>query len=82
MVRTQIQLTTQQAQLAKELAAERGVSIAEVIRQALDAMLQSRSRPSRDEIRRRALAAVGAIKDGPTDLSSRHDDYAVEAFEQ
>jgi hypothetical protein len=82
MVRTQVQLTARQAQLVKELAAEHGVSIAEVIRQALDAMVQSSPRVTRDEIRRRALAAVGAVRDGPTDMSENHDDYAVEAFEQ
>ena len=36
MIRTQIQLTEAQAEKAKRLAAERGVSMAEVIRELID----------------------------------------------
>ena len=82
MVRTQIQLTPEQAQAAKRIAAERGVSMAEVIRQALDRYASETSPgPDRGELVRRALAAAGAVKAGPSDLSARHDDYLAEAYE-
>ena len=45
MVRTQIQLTEEQAALVKQIAAERQVSMANVIREALDRSLQSRTIP-------------------------------------
>ena len=41
MVRTQIQLTEEQARLVKQIAAERRVSMAEVIREGLDRTLRS-----------------------------------------
>ena len=76
MVRTQIQLTVEQAEKAKRLAAERGVSMAEVIREAVDRL------PTRDRAGRfaRALAVVGTGRDieGMTDVSLRHDEYLAE----
>jgi hypothetical protein len=81
MVRTQVQLTEEQAQAVKQMAIERGVSIAEIIRQSVDAFVRSGGRPSQAELRKRALAAAGAVRGGPPDLSERHDEYAVEAFE-
>lgn len=81
MVRTQVQLTEKQAAAVKQMASERGVSIAEIIRQSVDAFLRSGGRPTQAELRERALAAAGAVRDGPPDLSERHDDYLAEAFE-
>ena len=80
MVRTQIQLTPHQAEAIKREAAERGVSMAEVIRSCIDAHFRAAHRPSEDEVRRRALSIVGMIKDGPSDMSVRHDDYLDEAY--
>jgi Arc/MetJ-type ribon-helix-helix transcriptional regulator len=79
MVRTQIQLTEEQAAGLKRLAAERGVSMAEVVRDAVEQALAA------DEIaarRARALAVVGKFRDreGKTDVAERHDDYLAEAF--
>jgi hypothetical protein len=83
MIRTQIQLTEEQADKAKRLAAERGVSMAEVIRQLLDATPE---RDDRAERFARALAAVerGGFRDreGKTDVSLHHDEYLAEALEQ
>jgi hypothetical protein len=82
MIRTQIQLTDEQAAAAKRLAAERGISMAEVIRQALDRELRSGS--DRTERWRRALSVVGKFHDieGKTDVSERHDDYLADIYEE
>jgi hypothetical protein len=40
MIRTQIQLTEEQARRLKAMAAERGTSVAELIRQGVDDLLQ------------------------------------------
>jgi hypothetical protein len=79
MVRTQVQLTPQQAEAVKRVARERGVSMAEIIRQSVDAYVQTGVSPTPSELRKRALSILG-IAHGPTDLSERHDDYLGEAF--
>lgn len=83
MVRTQIQLTQEQAAKAKRLAAERNVSMAEVIRQLLDEATEG------EDPAERLTRAVDAIKrggfhdrEGRTDVALRHDEYLAEALEQ
>jgi hypothetical protein len=83
MIRTQIQLTEAQAEKAKRLALERGVSMAEVIRELIDGA------PERDDRAERSARALAAVRrggfrdrDGRTDVSVRHDEYLAEALEQ
>jgi hypothetical protein len=76
MIRTQIQLTEEQARALKDLAAQRGVSMAELIRQAAEHLLAENSK--RDK-RRRALEAIGRFP-GPSDLSTNHDAYLAEDY--
>jgi len=81
MVRTQIQLTDEESRKAKRLAAKYKVSVAELIRRSLDRTLREEVIPPDDEeIRRRAIAAIGSFHSGPNDVSERHDDYLVEAY--
>jgi hypothetical protein len=61
----------------RRVAAERGVSIAAVIRDAVDDVIDGRDWPER---RRRALAAAGRFSSGRTDVSDHHDEYLAEAF--
>jgi hypothetical protein len=82
MVRTQIQLSPSQAEAVKRLAAEQGISMAELIRQSVDAYLSGARRPTQDEVRQRAMALAGCLRGGPADLAVRHDDYLAEAFGQ
>ncbi len=80
VIRTQIQLTEDQATRLRRIAAERGVSIAEVIREAVDRL------PDRDDRAERWARALAAARrgfrdrEGATDVSVRHDDYLAEAF--
>jgi hypothetical protein len=80
MIRTQIQLSEQQAQALRDLAARRKVSVAELIRQAVDEQLRSARTVDRQERKRRALAIVGRFHSGQSDLSVEHDRYLAEAF--
>jgi hypothetical protein len=80
MVRTQIQLTEEQAEKLKVAAACRGISIAALIRQAIDALLSQYDEPSPKEMYQRAARAAGAHHSGTSDAASRHDDYLAEEF--
>jgi Arc/MetJ-type ribon-helix-helix transcriptional regulator len=82
VIRTQIQLTEEQAAKLKRLAAARGVSMAEVIRDAVDNLSD---RDDRAERWARAIAAVRGTRardrEGKTDVSVRHDEYLAEILE-
>ena len=82
MVRTQIQLTEQQARRLRLRARERGLSLAEVIRRYVEKGL-SEEAPNRGALYERAASVVGRFRDrrGARDVSSRHDRYLDEAFE-
>jgi hypothetical protein len=80
MVRTQIQLTTEQAQTLKSLASKQGVSMAELIRRSIDRYLLSEQQPDRRLIRERALSMAGKYASGQNDIGERHDDYLSAAY--
>lgn len=82
MVRTQIQLTDGQARTLRTLAAAEGRSMADIIREGVEALLAERGVRDREEVRRRALAVVGAFRSGLSDLGAEHDRYLAEAFDQ
>jgi hypothetical protein len=75
MVRTQIQLTETQARRLKKIAMDTGASVAEVIRRAVDNMLQRIPKESSEERIRRALEIVGKFRSGRRDVSQKHDGY-------
>ena len=77
MVRTQIQLTERQACALKELAARRGVSLAELVRQGVERILVDADQKDK---RRRAAAVLGSFDAGPTDVSVNHDLYLAEDY--
>jgi len=80
MVRTQIQLTREQAEKIRRAAIERRCSVAELIRQAIDSALKSGSAVDMDERRRRALDIAGQFSSGRKDISRRHDEYLADSF--
>jgi hypothetical protein len=82
MVRTQIQLTEEQADTLRELAERERVSMAELVRRAVDDLIRRRGEVSREERRHRALAAVGRHRSGLGDLAREHDHYVADAFER
>ncbi|MFH1736687.1 MAG: ribbon-helix-helix protein, CopG family [Actinomycetota bacterium] len=81
MIRTQIQLTEAQAEKLQQLAKERRVSMASLIRQAVDETIARELAPSDLEKRRRALEVAGAFRSGLHDLGTRHDEHLNKAYE-
>jgi Arc/MetJ-type ribon-helix-helix transcriptional regulator len=81
MVRTQIQLTHEQFEAVKRMAASRNLSGAEVIRQAIEALLKSCGGLQEEKKRSRALKAAGAFGSGRHDISKNHDAYLAKDYE-
>lgn len=77
MIRTQIQLTEEQARALKQLAAARGVSMAELIREGVEQIIAASDRRQR---RLRALNMLGRYSDQATDVAVDHDRYLDEIY--
>ena len=81
MVRTQIHLTEEQAKAIKKIATAQGLSVAELIRRAVDNIVKSSTIADTEERKRRALEIVGRFRSGERDVSNEHDAYLVEAYD-
>jgi hypothetical protein len=82
MVRTQVQLTEEQARVLRNLASARQVSVTELICQSVGALIRSAREISIEERRRRAIAAAGRFRSGAPDISAKHDEYLAEALQR
>lgn len=82
MVRTQVQLTEAQARKVKKLASEAGTSVAEVIRKAIEKMMEARPQIDSQEKVRRAIEMAGKYRSGKKDVSRKHDEYLAEVYEE
>ncbi|MDE0446834.1 MAG: ribbon-helix-helix protein, CopG family [Spirochaetaceae bacterium] len=80
MIRTQVQVTEQQMRRLKRLAADRDVSVAELVRSGVDSILDAAEQESQSERERRALAALGRFRSGRSDVSREHDRYLAESY--
>jgi Ribbon-helix-helix protein, copG family len=81
MERTQISLEPEQAERLRRLAKERGVSMAHLVREAVDRTYGGPlAPPTRAELVARAMSAVGCGHSGLGDVSERHDDYLDEIY--
>jgi predicted DNA-binding protein len=80
MIRTQIQLTEEQSERLKAAAARRGVSMAELIRQSIDAFLARSGERSPEDAYRRAAQAAGKHRSGLHDVAARHDEYLNDGY--
>lgn len=78
MVRTQVQFTEEQIEALRQRAAREQVSVAELVRSAVEAWLASEV--SWKVRQRRALEVVGRFRSGRSDVSQRHDEYLAETF--
>ena len=78
MIRTQVQLTEEQLAALKRLAGRRGVSISELVRQGVDAILRGPQAEQERLRRERARAAAGRFRSGLGDLAEAHDRYLAE----
>jgi predicted DNA-binding protein len=77
MIRTQIRLSEEQAHGLKRLAAQRGVSTAELIREGVERVLAD---SAVDERWQRASEMVGKYRDSGSDVAANHDHYLEEAY--
>jgi predicted DNA-binding protein len=78
MVRTQIQLTEEQARKLKRLSAKTGKSMAALIREAVDRLENEAERERRWQ---KALATIRRSRgSGLRDLGREHDKYLAEDF--
>ena len=79
MIRTQIQLETDQYELLKALAARRSKSIAQLVREGVDHVLAA---DQHEEAWNRFLAAAGSCRatGDVTDVSARHDTYLTDTI--
>lgn len=82
MVRTQIQLSESQARSLKLLAAAQGRSMADLIRECVDALIAGSNVQTDERRRQRALSAVGRFHSDATDLAEHHDRHLADAFER
>lgn len=80
MVRTQVQLTEEQATIIKGIAAARHISMAEVIRQAINLVIRTDTSAGYEEKKRKAIDVVGKFSSGKHDVSVEHDKYLAGAF--
>ncbi len=90
MIRTQIQLEEKQYHTLKEMAAEYKVSVATLVRQGVDMLIEKKEKPSREELGQRVLDFIKKIEENPdkfkdiegkTDVSTNHDEYFAQAAE-
>ena len=82
MVRTQIQLTDDQSKRLKALAARKGISVSDLIRQGVDTILTREADESPEERMQRAIQAAGMFRSSQSDVARHHDEYLGGAFSQ
>lgn len=80
MVRTQIQLTENQAKTLRRLSASRNLSVAELIRRAIDAMIKASPLMDPEEQLKRAAVIAGKFGSGRRDISKKHDACLAKDF--
>ncbi len=79
MVRTKIQLTGEQARRLKKLAADEGRSMADLVRDGVDLIIDTARERSVKARMERAARVFGRFRSKRGDLSKRHDDHFADA---
>ena len=79
MVRMQVQFTEEQSQRLRRVAQSKGVSVAAIVRDAVDAALTGRD--EQREAWERALAVMGTFSSGGGSVADDHDEWFAEAIE-
>ena len=76
VIRTQISLDERQMKALRELARRRNVSMAELVREAVDALLET---PTPDQWDR-ASSVIGKYRSGVPNIARDHDAYLDEIY--
>jgi len=74
-----VQLTPEQLKALKKVAVRQGRSVADLVREGVDAVLAESASPT-NEVRRRAAEASGRFRSGAGDLARRHDAHLANAL--
>lgn len=80
MVRTQVQLTEDQAKALKKMAASQHQSVAELVRKAVDALIKTSPLVDSVERQKRAVDIVGKFSSGRRDIAKKHDAYLGDSY--
>jgi hypothetical protein len=80
VVRTQISFEEEQMRRLRQAARRRGMSIAAVVRAAVDRELDRDATARQDRMRRALEAMDRAFRSGHSDISRRHDDHLAEIY--
>lgn len=76
----QIQFSEAQARALKRVAAQRGVSIAALTREAVDRLLIENGDVTSADSRTRILEMMGRFRSDRTDVAAEHDRYLEEIY--
>jgi len=82
MIRKQFKLSEKQVAALRRLAAKRHVSMAEMVRQAVDYFLQMAESANAEEQRKQAIAIAGRFHSGRSGLSAKHDEHLAEIYKK
>ena len=77
MPRTEIELTEEEARRLDEVAASKGQTVAEVVRESVREYLAMTTN-DRELAKQRALAVIGKFRSSVNDLGTNHDRYLAE----
>ena len=80
MIRKQIQLTDEQFEKLRRMAARKGVAVAQIVRSSIDNTLALEEAPNQAELRARARSTFGRFRDRADDVSQNHDSYLADAY--
>jgi len=81
LIRIQVQVTAAQADFLRALGAEKGRSLADLVREAVDGLIQEYQGIDPETRRASALGVVGRFRSGLCDVAAEHDRYLGDAFE-
>ena len=81
LIRIQVQVTTAQADFLRGLGAETGRSLADLVREAVDGLIQEHQGTDPKARRTSALSVVGRFRSGLADVAAEHDRYLADSFE-
>ena len=80
-IRTQVQLTEEQARALKARARNEERSMAHLVRESVSEYLARRPARNRGDLLQRANALTGRFHSGTPDIAINHDRYLDEAYD-
>jgi hypothetical protein len=82
VIRTQIQLSEEQAEALRRRASSEQRSMADLVRESVAEYLARRPMVERAELERRAMELAGSFRSTTPDLATDHDRHLAEAFDE